>query len=455
MEATAIENDVENQVSQSNDVDTSDKVGESVFQKGEAVRSNAMLDQLWMENGDIESQASSEIDECETTEFSLLSSMEYERGCALDMHKSYRDANNNFAKGGFAAFDKSARGLGSQPGRRRQSIIKSVQARGKKEKKLISWKLHVSQQWDYFKHVMKNGMIRMIVTMFISCFLTTVVLYTFPDPWQKALSSSLSAVAVLGGLVSFALVFRVQTCYSRWWEARCLWGKLIYAAVHAAQQGSSWIQNSNLRDGFVKYLIVFPYASKAMLRGKSLKDEMEEGPTMVSSGLLSQEELNEIAATNWEPHFCIDMLRAIMNEELSESHGQVGTKKGIHDTALYPLEDSLRDLAVSIGGMIRLNGTGLPLTYDVFMQHAVFLFICCASVAWAPNLQWYTPVITSALLFLMTTVIVIGDRMLKCFQPQLVGLPLQKFCVATEDEVTNVFHRCHNLGEKVKERYRE
>jgi len=37
-------------------------------------------------------------------------------------------------------------------------------------------------------------------------------------------------------LLGFALVFRTNRCYDRWWEGRVLWGRLIFGAIELAQK---------------------------------------------------------------------------------------------------------------------------------------------------------------------------------------------------------------------------
>jgi hypothetical protein len=58
------------------------------------------------------------------------------------------------------------------------------------------------------------------VNVVVSTVITLLVVLAFPANWQDQLKEATMAVAILGSFLSFALVFRTQTCYSRWWEAR-------------------------------------------------------------------------------------------------------------------------------------------------------------------------------------------------------------------------------------------
>ena len=56
------------------------------------------------------------------------------------------------------------------------------------------------------------------------------------DELRETFSNSSSGVAILGGLLSFVLVFRTNVCYSRWWEGRCLWGGAIFSTICSEPQ---------------------------------------------------------------------------------------------------------------------------------------------------------------------------------------------------------------------------
>ena len=128
------------------------------------------------------------------------------------------------------------------------------------------------------------------------------------DELRETLTNSSSGVAILGGLLSFVLVFRTNVCYSRWWEGRCLWGGAIFSTIHICQQGCAWISDARLRRRLVHTVVVFAWASKAMLRGNFLEDEVEEGRALVERGLLDQEELDEIArCIGWQPYYVLDV----------------------------------------------------------------------------------------------------------------------------------------------------
>ena len=130
-----------------------------------------------------------------------------------------------------------------------------------------------------------------------------------------------------------------------------MWGKLIYASVHMAQQASSWIDNQDKRERIMKAIIVFAYACKAQLHNKSLKDE--GGDDLVNKNVISRKELGAICVqTGWEPYYCLEVMRDVMNNVLANEE-DMKLHRSAHSAAYLSFEETSRDLATSIGGLIR------------------------------------------------------------------------------------------------------
>jgi hypothetical protein len=136
---------------------------------------------------------------------------------------------------------------------------------------------------DFFRRIE----IKLIaVNTLVSVALTTIVLHLFPDSWKTSLEETSPAVSLLGAFLSFTLVFRTQTCYHRWWEARTQWGRMTSVCVNLAGQANAWFVDDELIDRFLTHCIVFPYACKAVLRCNELNSSSEEGVRILSHYLL-------------------------------------------------------------------------------------------------------------------------------------------------------------------------
>ena len=181
----------------------------------------------------------------------------------------------------------------------------------------------------------------LLFVLLASTALTILVDYVGAEnKWLSYLTSSSSAVGTLGALFSFALVFRTNICYARWWEGRTLWGTIIVTSIRICQQSRLWIHDEQLNDRIDCLAITFPFACKAILRGNSIDDEEEDGLALVSRGILAYEELDVIKKGNaWQPYYCIDALRATVNEGLVRTEHKI-SYDGRKNAAHTAMEDS-------------------------------------------------------------------------------------------------------------------
>ncbi|KAL7471256.1 hypothetical protein ACHAXS_011561, partial [Conticribra weissflogii] len=217
----------------------------------------------------------------------------------------------------------------------------------------------------------------------------------------------------------------------------------------------------DLVDKFLAHCIVFPYACKAVLRGNLLNDASEEGPRFLQCGMLTDADLGVVIRHGRPPFVCLEILRRIMYEffrkrqrndrclEVIASKNNFsivnsiewGLPPSMHNGALLAMEEQLNELNLNFGACLKINNTKMPSSYTLFMRSFIIFYFLLTSLSWAPSMKWSTPIITGVMVFLLDTVIVIGDQMMRPFDLQWAGLPLKKFCVIIEHEIMNVSRR--------------
>ena len=80
----------------------------------------------------------------------------------------------------------------------------------------------------------------------------------------------------------------------------------------------------------------------------------------------------------------------------------------------------------------------MSVSYNLFMCSFVLFFFVLARLMWAPETKCLTPIIIGCVAFLLNSIIAIGDLMMRLFDLQWAGLPLNKLCVLNEHAVMNV-----------------
>ena len=108
---------------------------------------------------------------------------------------------------------------------------------------------------------------------------------------------------------------------------------------------------------------------------------MEEGKKLIRRGVLFEKELEVmLREPGWQPYYGLDVMRCVFTDFMQTSESR------LYPEQLKSMEDSIRDMAISIGGLIRLKNTGLPTAYDSFYQTAGIIFLVVASFAWSPEM---------------------------------------------------------------------
>ncbi len=282
--------------------------------------------------------------------------------------------------------------------------------------------------------------------------ISTTILLCFADNGKGLVFSELNTITIfLGGFLSFALVFRTNICYARWWEGRCLWGSLIYAAINVVQQGRTWIHDENRLHRLACAAIAFGYACKAHLRSSSL--EVDDGDFLVEKGILCQEELDAIEVQQgWQPYYFLDVMRAVINQECDGAlKTAANTMMSVGVAQHMALEDSINVLSTAIGGMIRVKATGLPQGYNNFILILSIVFFAVASIRFTPDVGWWTPVIIGVIYHVVRLIMVIGDCMEDPFgTASITDLPADLYCDAIGRQIKAVYDRkiilSYNLG---------
>ena len=263
------------------------------------------------------------------------------------------------------------------------------------------------------------------------------------DRWFSWVEGAGSKFRMIGILFVFAVVFRFNRCYDRWNQGRIIWGKIISTSLDATRMASYWMMDDVHSDRFCRFVVVFAYACKALLRGNSLGDPNEEGQDLVERGFLTQEELDEMEnELGWQPYFCLDLL----GEILIEAHYPVGgmmfdANHKVHSQLFRAVDGCISNLGNSLGEAIRVRASGLPETYDG-LHHVIFYFyFILAPVFFSPTIGWVLPFSIGLEALLIMAFVVMGSDLVQPFGEDRVDLPLEFFCETIEAQAQYIRDR--------------
>ena len=192
-------------------------------------------------------------------------------------------------------------------------------------------------------------------------------------------------------------------------------GDIIAKCLDLNMMNRRWIADADCGDRLSRFIVVFAYACKALLRGISLAEKEEDGEGLVQRGLLTQAELDHMHAHPcWQPHYCIDMIRAIIVEAHKIPGGRgITFDEGhkLHAHVFRCFDDIVKHLSDVIGDCVRTRSSGLPASYDAITMTIFFVFFILAAFVWSISMQWMTPVITGCASFVTMLIVVMGSKL--------------------------------------------
>lgn len=266
--------------------------------------------------------------------------------------------------------------------------------------------------------------------------------------WLLWLHESNIVVYRIGGIFTFATIFRFQTCYNRWWDGRIVWGDIMSTCVDLDQMNHTFIKDDGVTDRLSRFIIVFVYACKSILRHESVLDNYSKH--FQDEKILSESDLLLMKKNKgWEPQYALNIIRHMVADTFNRDDVLLlpPNKMPINAQVLRSFENNITKLHDLIGNAIRLRETGLPQTYDYVHTCLFYMYFVLASTIWAPRIGWMLPMVIFCFSPVCLALIQLGTDLIDPFGTDFVDLPLDFFCKTTELQIRqNSKHKVKRTG---------
>ena len=163
----------------------------------------------------------------------------------------------------------------------------------------------------------------------------------------------MSVYSLLGVMLSIFLVFRTNTAYDRWWEARKQWGALVNNTRNLAIYVQTMFPKGDeqIRKYMAKSISNFCFA---------LVEHLREGTKLEKLILLSKEEIAEYETKGHIPNH---IARQIF-EKIASAHRADAINEGDYIN-IKAQHQSLLDI---LGACERIKKTPIPFSYSVYIK---------------------------------------------------------------------------------------
>src|SRR5262245_19223294 len=184
--------------------------------------------------------------------------------------------------------------------------------------------------------------------------------------------------AVLGSLLGFLLVFRMNASNNRYWEGRSLWGQIINASRNLTRVG---VEYTDGRQGAELAGLVSGYAISLRRTLRGQVDALE------TEAFLPESVRNEIPHFGNPPTAIAAAISEWIRRQQREGH--------IDSPLVRHLEDQLSKLVDAQGVCEKIQKTPLPFVYVVMIKQLIVVFLLTLPFAVANHCGWWSPVLVA------------------------------------------------------------
>ena len=224
--------------------------------------------------------------------------------------------------------------------------------------------------------------------------------------------------ALLGVALSIYLGFRNNAAYDRWWEARKLWGQLVFDIRNLARAATGLIEDKAELRGLLMDAIAFCHFLRGLLRRV---DASTEARAFIGDGADSA-----IKAVN-----APDAMVRSMGRRIAALR-----KAGVIDTIGYRiLDERLSEIAAAQAGCERIAGTPLPFAYTLLLQRTAYIFCLLLPFGLAAPAGWATPLFTALIAYTFFGLDALSEELEDPFGTQPNDLALDGLCRVCEISV--------------------
>jgi ion channel-forming bestrophin family protein len=259
-----------------------------------------------------------------------------------------------------------------------------------------------------------------------------------------------SISAILGSALAIFVAFRNNTSYTRWWEARTVWGNIINNSRIFARQVIANANNaiaigkassdtvSAYKREVIYRQIAFAHALRMHLRGQNNYTDVQH--------LLEKSELNEIVSRQNIPN------QLLLKQGLRIKEGMRMEILGAFDN--ISIEPTLAGFNNFQGACERIKNTPLLRQYDYYTRLFLYVFIITLPLALIGdfiklNIDYLMPIVSVIISFVFATIGKVGEVNEDPFENRITDIPMTAMCNTIERDLMEMLGES-NLPEKIK-----
>ncbi len=219
---------------------------------------------------------------------------------------------------------------------------------------------------------------------------------------------SFSLPGLMGAALGILLVFRNNTAYERWWEARKVLGALVNTSRSFAMKTLHVLGKSSIDHSLPLLLLIaaFPF---------TLKGHLREGVDLREIAFLPAQLLEKLRAWQHKPN--------ALAEEMVRYIHQAFANEQLTDYQMIALMESTDHLVDILGKCERIKNTPMPRSHNYLLKAYIFVYTLIMPLGFITVLGWWTILATCVIYFLAMSIVLIAEEIEEPFGTDKNDLP--------------------------------
>ncbi|WP_437918801.1 bestrophin family protein [Sphingobacterium sp. LRF_L2] len=229
--------------------------------------------------------------------------------------------------------------------------------------------------------------------------------------------------SLLGFVLSLLLVFRTNTAYDRWWEARKQWGTLTNVSRTLAYKLNSFIDEEDKvsRSFYRKAIPMYAETLFNFLRSDYTKFMLDER---------EHPELKKLDEKKHGPNQVASLIFKKTNALYKAQQ--------ISGEQFIILNDELQSLTNICGACERIKNTPIPLSYSAFIKKFVIAYSVTLPIGYVFSMGYFVIAAVPFIFYVLASLELIGESIEEPFGVDADDLPIDKISFNIKKHVHEV-----------------
>lgn len=253
---------------------------------------------------------------------------------------------------------------------------------------------------------------------FLIAYLEIEILQLSEKSWVKNITT---VHGLLGFVLSLLLVFRTNSAYDRWWEARKQWGTLTNTCRNLAIKLNAFLpeDDSANRNFYRKAIALYPQVLFGFLRS-------DYSTFMLDSNEHSDLNLDSKHGPNQVANLIYSNINKLYKEHI------------ISEAQFININQEITQLTDICGACERIKNTPIPYSYSSFIKKFIVLYVITLPFGFVFSMGYYVVLVVPFIFYVLASLELIAESIEDPFGTDVDDLPINKMAMNIKEHISEI-----------------